>query len=296
MNRRKRKLLIWVAAALVIFGMGFTVKRDFQFNKGNEADYALPSQDIKVKNGIVIFCYHRILKNTLGVQTAKLLSSNSQLHAFDVSADQFASQMKYLHDHHVKVISSAQMAALKASSKPLKGKYVVLTFDDIDRTTIDNALPVMKKYHLPFTTFIITGNTGRYREGTQLATWSQIKAAKKSAGDLMTLGLHTHDMHYLTKKFKPIFEQPNEYHHFTRDFALSRREMQAQMGVKAKMFAYPYGSGPRRINQFLSRQALPHGVATLDVGIVTDATRMTNLPRMIINQNSWPSISKWLTH
>jgi len=294
MNRHKRKILIWLAAIVVIVGMGFTVQRNFQFNKGGDANYALRPQDAKVKNGIIIFCYHRILKNTLGVQTSKLLSSNSQLHDFDVPANQFAAQMKYLHDHHVRVISSAQMAALKASKTPIKGKYVVLTFDDIDRTTIDNALPVMKKYHLPFTTFIITGNTGRYREGTQLATWSQIRAAKRSAGDLMTVGLHTHDMHYLTKKFTPIFDQPHEYHHFTRDFALSKRELKAHLGVKAQMFAYPYGSGPQRISNFLGRQNLPHGVATLDVGIVTDATSMNNLPRMIINQNSWPSIERWL--
>ncbi|MFC6182196.1 polysaccharide deacetylase family protein [Lactiplantibacillus daowaiensis] len=294
MNRQKRKLLIWCAAILVVVGMGFTVKQNFQFNKGGNENYALRPQDKQVKNGIIIFCYHRILKNTAGVQLSKVLSSNSQLHDFDVPADQFAKQMAYLHRHHVKVISSAQMAKMKASGQPIKGKYVVLTFDDIDRTTIDNALPIMKKYHMPFTTFIITGNTGRYREGTQLATWSQIKAAKKSAGSLMTLGLHTHDMHYLTKKFTPIFDQPNEYHHFTKDFATSKRELKAHMGVNAQMFAYPYGSGPERINHFLSKQHLTQGIATLDVGIVTDQTAMTNLPRMIVNSNSWPSIEKWV--
>ncbi|VDG18995.1 polysaccharide deacetylase [Lactobacillus kunkeei] [Lactiplantibacillus mudanjiangensis] len=295
MKRWKRKGLIWLLALLVVVAMGFTVKQNFQFNKGGNEDYALRPEDARAKNGIIIFCYHRILKNTAGVQLSKILSSNSQLHDFDVPLDQFAAQMKTLHEQHVKVISSAQMAQMKASGKPIKGKYVVLTFDDIDRTTIDNAMPIMKKYHMPFTTFVITGNTGRYREGTQLATWSQIKAAKKSAGSLMTLGLHTHDMHYLTKKFTPIFDQPHEYQNFKRDFALSKRELKAHMGVTAKMFAYPYGSGPKRINNFLSKQHLTEGIATLDVGIVTDETAMNNLPRMIVNGNSWPSIKKWLT-
>lgn len=295
MKRSRRKLLIWAVAILIVVGMGFTVQKNFEFNREKDTNYALPADDAKNKNGIIIFCYHRILKNTPGVDISRVLSSNSQLHDFDVPADQFASQMTYLHKHHVKVISSAEMARMKASHQPIKGKYVVLTFDDIDRTMIDNALPTMKKYHLPFTVFIITGNTGRYREGTQLATWSQIRGAKKQAGDLMTLGLHTHDMHYLTKKFNPIFDQPKEYHRFTQDFATSKREMKQHMGINADMFAYPYGSGPDRINRFLSRQHLTSGIATLNVGIVTDQTSMNQLPRMIINHESWPSIRTWLS-
>ena len=286
--------MIWAVAILIVFGMGFTVRQNFKFNKENDTNYALPPDDAKKQNGIIIFCYHRILKNTVGVDISRVLSSNSQLHDFDVPADQFAEQMTYLHQHHVKVISSAQMAQMKASHQPIRGKYVVLTFDDIDRTMIDNALPIMKKYHMPFTTFIITGNTGRYREGTQLATWKQIKAAKQSAGNLMTLGLHTHDMHYLTKKFTPIFDQPKEYHRFTQDFATSKREMKQHMGVNAQMFAYPYGSGPQRINNFLTRQHLTSGIATLNVGIVDNETPMNQLPRMIINHDSWPSIREWV--
>lgn len=295
MKRSSRKLLIWAVAALIIVGMGFTVQQNFQFNREKDTNYALPKELKSQKNGIIIFCYHRILKNTAGVDISRVLSSNSQLHDFDVPADQFKAQMTYLHRHHVRVISVAQMAALKASYKPIRGKYVVLTFDDIDRTMIDNALPVMQAYHLPFTTFVITGNTGRYREGTQLATWDQIKGAKRRAGDLMTVGLHTHNMHYLTKKFTPIFDQPKEYHRFKRDFKTSQKELQAHMGIKATMFAYPYGSGPQRINDFLTRQHLPAGIATLNVGIVDEQTPMNQLPRMIINHESWPSIRTWLS-
>lgn len=295
MNRRTRKLLIWVVAVLIVIGMGFTVKKDFQFDKGSDENYALTPDAAKAKNGVIIFCYHRVLKNTLGVDTARLLSSNSQLHDFDVPLDQFAKQMAFLKRHHIRVISTAQLAKMKASGQPIKGKYAVLTFDDIDRTTIDNALPIMKKYKFPFTTFVITGNTGRYREGTQLATWSQIKSAKKSAGSLMTLGLHTNDMHYLTKKFQPIFDQPNQYHNFVKDFKKSQAKMKQETGHYGQVFAYPYGAGPKRINQFLTRQHLSQGIMLLKVGVVTDQTNMNALPRMIINSNSWPSIQKWLS-
>ncbi|TPR26123.1 polysaccharide deacetylase [Apilactobacillus micheneri] len=297
MSRKTRKIIVAVVAVIVVILMSFTVRKAIQYDKGSSENYALDKQAEKQKNGILIFCYHRILKDNLGVNISRTLSTNSQLHDFNVPTNEFNEQMEFLHKKHIKVISGQEMVKMTNAHKPIKGKYAVLSFDDIDRTTIDNAIPVMKKYKFPFTTFIITGNTGRYREGTQLATWNQIKDAKKSAGNLMTIGLHTNNMHYLTSKLVPVFNLPHNYHRFTKDFKKSREELYKHTGSYGDAFAYPYGGGTHQTNDFLHTQHLGW-VATLDGGVIYnhgngDHLDLQYAPRMIINSNSWPSIRHW---
>jgi len=293
MSRRLRRGLLAVVLLAVIGGIGWTVRSQAVEQHAMKESYALPAEYEKMSNGIMVLCYHRILGDDWSTRTIRGLSPNSQLHEFNVPADQFAQQMAYLHNHHVKVISADTMAAMVQRHQPIRGKYAVLSFDDIDRTVIDHAVPVMNKYKFPFTAFIITGNTGEYREGTQLATWSQINAAKKSTHGRMTLGLHTHDMHHLNAHMQPVFMQPHYYGKFKRDFALSKRELVRHTGDReANSFAFPYGSGTQHINQFLAQQKLAW-VATLDTGIVTDDTNLNETPRVIVNHESWPSIAHW---
>lgn len=294
MSRLFRKSLLVSLLVTLIFTLGWTAHRQADHQQHMQAGYALPAQYQHVKNGIMVFCYHRVLQDSLPTRLVQGLSNNSQLHEFNVPLDQFKSQMKFLKDHHVQVISADTMTQMVRSGKPIHGKYAVLSFDDIDRTVVDNAIPVMKHYNFPFTAFIITGNTGEYREGTQLATWRQITAAQQSAGALMTLGLHTHNLHHLSARFQPVFMQPHFAGRFQRDFDLSKRELRQHTGVLATSFAFPYGSGTTQINRFLASQHLDW-VATLNSGIVTDQTDLNVTPRIVVNQESWPSMKTWLS-
>ncbi|QMU09034.1 polysaccharide deacetylase family protein [Levilactobacillus suantsaii] len=294
MTRRLRFCLLIGLFTCLILGLGWTTHHQATHQHATQESYALPKRYQQVKNGIMVFCYHRILGDSWSTRLVQGLSTNSQLHEFNVPADQFSAQMKYLHDHHVKVISAATMVRLVQQKRPLKGKYVVLSFDDIDRTVLDHAVPVLNHYRYPFTTFIITGNTGRYREGTQLATWSQIKAARRTTYGRMTLGLHTHNLHYLDAHMTPVFMHPHATGKFKRDFAQSKRDLVHHTGVTGDSFAFPYGAGTDAINAFLARQRLTW-VATLDAGITTDDTDLNATPRVIVNHQSWPSIQRWLT-
>lgn len=293
MKRRTRQGLLIALVLTLVFSLGWTYQRQASKQHQTEESYALPARFKHMKNGIMVFCYHRVLKHSVPTEIAQTLSNNSQLHEFNVPADEFAAQMAFLKKHHVNVISATTMTRMVQSHRPITGKYVVLTFDDIDRSVIDNAIPVMRHYNFPFTTFIITGNTGMYREGSQMATWKEIKAAQDDAGELMTLGLHTHNLHHLTAKMQPVFLQPHYYGKFQRDFAKSVQELKDHTGVTATSFAYPYGGSTAQINNFLAQQDL-NWVDTLDSGIVTSDTNLNETPRLIVNHESWPSIRNWL--
>lgn len=293
MSKTTRKWLLAGFLILIFTCLGISVQRNIKFELGNKTSYAISTHDQNMRAGIMVFCYHRVLKNTPTVRLDERLSSNSQFHDFNVNLNDFKAQMAYLHRHHIQVISTAEMIQLAMSHQRLKHRYVVLTFDDIDRTTIDNALPVMMKYRDPFTVSIITGDTGAYRAGTKLATWPQILKMKKIAGDLVTFGVHTNNMHYLTASGTPIFNVPSQFSRFKRDYATSQDVMQKKIGAETPIFTYPYGSGETQVQTFLERQPL-QVIYTLNTGIVTPHTNLKSTPRVIINTNSWPSITKWL--
>ncbi|WP_010621801.1 polysaccharide deacetylase family protein [Paucilactobacillus suebicus] len=295
MTKTTRKWILGIFIVFLLSALSFEVHKQVKFELGNRESYALSKKDEQTKNGIIVFCYHRVLNNNSTVKTVEKLSPNNQLHVYNVNLSTFKNQMNFLQKHHIKVISTTQMASMLQKHREVRGKYVVITFDDVDRTLAENAAPVLEKHHYPFTASIITGNTGRYREGEQLATWPQIIKMKKQAGNLLELGVHTNNMHYLTPNGTAVFNIPKNFSRFKKDFKTSELVMKKESGSKTPIFTYPYGSGDPQVEKFLTDQPILKVIYTLNNGIVTSRENLSLTPRVIINHNSWPSVSKWLS-
>ncbi len=296
MSRTSRK---WILSGFIVIFLALlavSVRHNIEYQLGNRPDFAISKRDQRVKNGIMVFSYHRILNPTGLVKFDEAVSPNTQFHDFNVNLPSFKKQMYYLRSHHVKVISIKQMMAMAHSKRPIHGKYVVITFDDIDRTSIENAFPVLQKLHYPFTQSIITGNTGWYKQGTKLATWPAIQRLQKRAHGLVTFGVHTNNMHYMVNHGTPVFNIPSNYTRFTRDYATSQRVLKEKVGYRSPIFTYPYGSGDSQIQKFLSNQPGLKVILTLNDGIVTNHSNLKQTPRIIVNNYSWNSIKKWINN
>ncbi len=295
----KKTIRKWVLALFIVVFCGLlaiNVQKNIHFELGNRPSFALPSQTTKIKNGIIIFCYHRVIKDTPIVKAIEKISPNNQLHVYNVNLTSFKKQMNFLKQNHIKVISTNEMVKMLSHHHPIKGKYVVITFDDIDRTIPENAAPILIKDKFPFTLSVITGETGAYREGEQLATWPQILKMKKAAGNLIEFAVHTSDMHYLNHDKIAIFNLPKNFTWFKEDFALSEQQLKQKTGSTSDIFTYPYGSGTPQVQQFLENQSVLKVIYTLNNGIVQGRSNLMLTPRVIINNSSWPSVSQWLTH
>lgn len=294
MTKTMRKWVLGIIIVVFIGLVAVNVRKSTKFELGTRENYALASNDAKTKNGIMVLCYHRILNDDdKMVKTVEALTPNNQLHVYNVNVSAFRKQMRFLHQHHIRVISTTQMLNMLKNNQPIHGKYVVLTFDDIDRTMVENAAPVMKQYDYPFTASIITGSTGQYIGGEQLATWPQIMKLYHSENGKMELGVHTNYMHYLVKG-TPAFNLKRNYPKFTRDYATSQRVMKEKTGHTTPIFTYPYGSGTPLVQNFLVHQSRLRVIYTLNNGIVTSENSLRLAPRMIVTTDSWPSIARWL--
>ncbi|GHP13317.1 intercellular adhesion protein [Lentilactobacillus fungorum] len=294
MNKTKRKWLLAGIVTLFLALLAFTTHRNIAYELGNRPSYAISAHDQRIKNGVMVFCYHRILADNQIVKFDEDVSPNSQFHDFNVNQPQFKQQMAYLHTHHIRVLSMPDLINTVNHRKPIRGKSVVITFDDIDRTMIENALPTLMRYHYPFTVSIITGNTGWYKQGTKLATWPALLQMKKKAGKLVTFGVHTNRMHYLVDNGTPVFNLPHNFTRFKHDYAVSQEVLKEKVGYRSPIFTYPYGSGTPQVEKFLSERPGLKVIMTLNDGIVTDRSNLKETPRIIINSNSWPSVRKWV--
>lgn len=206
--------------------------------------------------------------------------------------DKLAYQVRYLKKHGVRIISMEKAIQLVKANKPLKHKYVVFTFDDVDSTLSSNVYPLFKKLgNIPYTAFIVTSNTGRYDNGTRLATWRQLQKVLRSPN--VTIGVHTNNMHYLIDN-KPALKYARNYSKFKKDYQKSERIIKKKTGHYTPYFAYPYGEGTNREQRYL----VNHGMVTfsLDNGIVTPGYDLSQpLPRTMVDEHSWNDvIKKWV--
>ncbi|WP_461242679.1 polysaccharide deacetylase family protein [Secundilactobacillus muriivasis] len=293
MTKTNRKWLLGIFLVLFVSVLSVNVYKKVTFERGIHENFALASADQQIKNGIMVLCYHRILNDTAAVSTMEHLTPNNQLHAYNVNLSEFKQQMTFLQRHHVRVISTAQMVTMLKKHRTVHGKYAVITFDDVDRTLTENAAPVLKRHGYPFTASIITGTTGRYIGGEQLASWPEVLKMKRQVGGLLTLGVHTNNMHYLVKG-TPVFNLRKHYLAFKQDYATSQRVLKAKTGQTSPIFTYPYGSGTSQVENFLLTQRRLQVIYTLNNGIVTSRSNLKLTPRMIVNRDSWKSIAKWL--
>lgn len=284
---------------IIIILISVLVIKQYQKEKINEEKYVKTEKIYnsygKFSNqlpGIMVLCYHRITPSNSLTLYAQKKSFNSQLHAFNVPEKDFKAQMKYLHDQHVKVISIEKMYELLHSNQPLKDKYVVLTFDDIDHTIINNAIPTVEKYHFPYTVFITTGKTHQYVEGSFMASWSDINKLNKSS--LCTIGLHTNNAHYQENGNPRLLTM--SLPEFKKDYQESIKALDKHLHTKPKnlFFASPYGAITQEESAYLDEQTNVKAIFSLQNDINTHVTQYNQYGRIVVTPKNFKNIKNWL--
>ena len=85
---------------------------------------------------------------------------------FTVSAKQFAKQLKYIKRRKLKVIKLSALVELLKRGEGI-GNCICLTFDDGYEDNYKIAFPLLKKYSLPASIFLVTDLIGRKQKNSQ---------------------------------------------------------------------------------------------------------------------------------
>lgn len=109
---------------------------------------------------IPIITYHRVV--SAKEKKNKKIKKNSLF----ISVTVFNKQMRWLHKHKYRTISTQEFYDWYTGKIKLPKKSVLITFDDGSYSVIKYALPVLKKYNMKATFFMIGANTGTYTNTT----------------------------------------------------------------------------------------------------------------------------------
>ena len=139
---------------------------------------------------------------------------------------EFERQMRYLVDNGYQVVGLEDIVASLRNGSALPPRAVALTFDDGYMDFRQAAYPVLKRYGLKATSFVITDFVGR----NGYLTWDAIK--EMAAGGLVTFGSHTLS-HPDLSTLPPALAE--------RQIRESKRVLEDRLGSRVTLFSYPAG-------------------------------------------------------
>lgn len=166
---------------------------------------------------IPIFVYHDIVKEESEVQHDYM----------QTTVKTFEEQIKGLQKLGYHIISFDDLAAYQKGEKALTKRTCLITFDDGCLGVYENAYPIIKKYKIPVTAFVIDSNVGT----SGAFSWEQAKEMEESG--LVKIASHgKRHIEYHKESRKTIQDETNEaYKHIEKK--LGKR--------KQRIFCYPYG-------------------------------------------------------
>ena len=163
-------------------------------------------------DGVPILAYHRV--------------NDSDKNPTTLTVADFDAQMKYLVDNGYHVIVPDDLLDAWESGKPLPDKPIVLTFDDGHEDIYTNVFPILQKYNMRATVFIVTDHIGM----KDFLTWDQARALQ--AGGFIDFESHTMSYKVLTTlKGEKLW---NEIYG-------SKQAIEWALKKPAKFLAYPGG-------------------------------------------------------
>jgi peptidoglycan/xylan/chitin deacetylase (PgdA/CDA1 family) len=209
---------------------------------------------------VSILAYHRFeptIKDSMAIKTSS-----------------FAWQLRYLADHHYRVVPLRTLVSSMRDGKPLPNA-VVLTVDDGHRSVYTDMLPLVREYRIPVTVFLYPSAISN---ASYAMTWQQVDALRQTG--LFDMQSHT----YWHPNFKVERRrlQPSLFDEFvTMQLVKPKRVLQTRLGVDAQLLAWPFGI----YDDDLIRRAAAAGYVggvTLDARPVRPGDRTLALPRYLV--------------
>jgi len=144
-----------------------------------------------------------------------------------VTPQAFDEQMAFLVSNGYRTVRVSDVVEHLLSGAPLPEKPIVLTFDDGYADNYEAALPILKKYGMTATFYVIAKFTENQRPG--YATWDQLREMANAG---MEIGSHSMDHSDLRGRSIAFL---------TDQIARSKQIIESRLGITVKTFSYPSG-------------------------------------------------------
>jgi len=219
------------------------------------------------RGGIPVLCYHYLrgrptplfFVRVLGAVVFNLPTVESREY-WSITSQRFEEQMAWLHDNGFTPLTVSEVSECLRGERKVPPRPICITFDDGDRSVLTRALPILERYDMRASLFVVASTAGERWKGVRSMSWDEL--AQIQASGRFEIGSHTHDMHYKVKSdgggILPVFlnEVPDAgetdedaRQRVFRDLALSRRLLRAKLKVPCDYLAWPYGFANDELDQ-----------------------------------------------
>lgn len=221
--------------------------------------------------GITILSYHSLDDYGTGISVPPRL---------------FETQMATLAAEGCPTLTMAQVADHYRARRPFPPRAVAITFDDGFAGVGEIAAPILARYGLTATVYVISGMIGRMTQWTAygatlpalpLLGWPAIKALQ--AGGI-EIGAHTVTHGFLTH-YRPA--------DLDRELREPRAVLERELGTPVRAFAYPQGDYNAAVVAAV-RAAGYTSATTLDQGRAGRGADPLRLPRLHVGPNTTPTV------
>lgn len=195
----------------------------------NENKVAADAATIMARPQVPILCYHHIRNISMPGRADR---------GYEVTIEQFKSQMKALADSGYHTILPDQLYQYLVYGTPLPSKPVMLTYDDSDEEQFSIAKPEMDKYGFKGVYFLMTISIGRKNYMTK-------EQIKQLADEGHAIASHTWDHHRVDRyKLENTIEErgvKKVVNDWDQQLAKTKKDIEAISGKPVEDFAYPFG-------------------------------------------------------
>jgi len=217
---------------------------------------------------VPVLCYHYLRGKTDPVRIVRVFGyvvlALPLLHDTEIwttSLGSFERQMEYMTRRGYHTVTLDELNEWQLGRRTLPPKPVVITFDDADRSVYDYAFPILKRYGMKATVFVVTAHVGTRWRGVDVLGWAELREMHDSG--VFAIESHTHDMHYkvnersdATPVFLASFDQAQpttdaaNWRDMVRtDLISSHDAIRKNIGHAPRYLAWPYGFGSGRANR-----------------------------------------------
>lgn len=204
------------------------------------------------EGGVPILSYHQV--------------NDVDNNAFTLTTEQFETQIKYLVDSGYTIITPDELLNAWENKSELPANPIVITFDDGHVDIYKNVFPILKKYNVKATFFIVTDNVNLY---PNYLTWQQAREMQSSG--LADIESHTLSHKILTEIYSrdKLWEQ----------IYGSKQAIEWHLKKSANFIAYPGGKYTRETEEMSKAVGYRAGF-TVDYGLAHNDSKNYVLNRI----------------
>ena len=165
-----------------------------------------------------------------------------------VNVKHFERQMRFLKQNNYNVLRLEELTDLIGEKKKIPPRTIALTFDDGYKDNYEYVFPILKKYNLPATMFVIVNEIGR----SDRLSWEEIKEMHESG--LISMGSHCLGP-------EPLVNIKNE-ELLKKEIFESKNILEKKLGREVTMFSYPEGKFNPKIKELVIQAGYQLAVTT----------------------------------